>query len=276
MAKIFSQAQMDEIYAYFKDKMNSLQCIRMVELKPFDECTPKDIADIAQAYYDGIYNLNDIQTVWNIGDEKMITLSAMGANYGLSDTHVQQNVVFRLIGIGHDTLATPINGIEKAIITLEMKDCLEKTGVMSPTSTWSGWKDLPRRSWCNDTFKNALPSDLQDAIKTVEKISIKSSTKNEFDTTNDDCFILSAFERGMYDWQSKQTGAIYDYYLPQTGGGAEPKRIKQVNDSNSGYWVRDKVSNAQNNAYHEFVRSDGAMDNDLVYSSKGLTVAFCI
>ena len=120
--------------------------------------TDEEVAAMVAAADAGKLNLSDY---WHEGDERTVHLSAMSAT-GVGESHTAQDVQFVLSDPGHFTLAS---GKPCAFVVLQ-KDCLEESGYMNLNSYNSGgWNGCMRRKWCNNVYRNAIPSGLRPAFK---------------------------------------------------------------------------------------------------------------
>lgn len=121
--------------------------------------TDAEIAEALNAHYLGIINLYDY---WSVGDERVVTLSAMEAT-GVDESHVSQNVTFVLSNVGGKYLA---DGVTECVFQVDQKDSLTERGYVNSTNTnVGGWKNSARRIWCNSVYKNAIPSSLRGIFK---------------------------------------------------------------------------------------------------------------
>ena len=173
-------------------------------LVSFTTGTDQEITAMIEGYYNGVLSLNDIQSVWSVGDTRDISLSAMEAT-GVSESHRAQTVTIQILDFDHDTLTTSEGQITKALITVDLKDCLTdgatygqndtEIGSMNSTSTNAGgWSSCARRTWCNDVFYNALPSYIKSLVKNVDKLTSAGSQSSTINTTSDKCFLPSEIE----------------------------------------------------------------------------------
>ena len=191
----------------------------------FASATDQQIADIINGYYNGTYSLEDIQKSWHLGDTRDISLSAIGTSgNGWTDleSHRAQTVTIQIIDFEHDDLTTSINGKTKALITVDLKNCLRdatvgdfegqnntEVGIMQFNLYDSdnnylqrSWKLCDRRAWCNDGFYNALPSYIRSLVKLVDKKTYSGNPgwANQnlpaptLEITSDKVFILSENE----------------------------------------------------------------------------------
>ena len=89
-----------------------------VPLVSWSTGTDAEIKAMVDSYYAGEVTLADIRSVWSIGDEREVTLSAMAAT-GVGESHRAQSVKVVILDFDHDTLTTPINGKTKALISVQ-------------------------------------------------------------------------------------------------------------------------------------------------------------
>lgn len=243
---------------------------KALELVSWSTGTDAQIKAIVDAYYNGDATLEQIKSVWTAGDSRSISLSAMSAT-GVGESHTAQTVQLTIIGFNHDDLTTPVNGKTKSLFTVQLKNCLNEKGYMNDSNTNSGgWEGSKRRTWCNNTFKNALPSTIKGLVKSVNKKNYKVYNSTTITTTSDHCFLLSETELFGAKTCSPGTGEgiQYDYYKTSSN------RIKQVNGSNSWWWERSPDSGDSYcfcNVY-----SNGNADYDRADTDGGVAPAFCM
>lgn len=189
----------------------------------------------------GIINLADY---WTVGDERQVTLSAMEAT-GVGESHVEQTVTFVLMNAGGKTLANPTaSGRSECSFIVGMKNGLAngttgETGYMNSSLTSNGgWEACARRTWCNEVFKNAIPSILRDIFKQHLNITANGSASSTIATTTD-YFALPA-EKEVFgsstqaDSTAEASLTQFEYYKTSAN------RIKKTGDSGSasGWWAR--------------------------------------
>ena len=215
--------------------------------------TDEEIAAMVAAADAGKLNLSDH---WHVGDERTVQLSAMSAT-GVGESHAAQSVQFVLSDPGHFTLASgkPCNFV------VNMKDCLKETGYMNSSNTNSGgWNGCARRTWCNNVFRNAIPSGLRPAFKQFKtKAATGTGTAS---TTSTDWFALPSemevFGRVTYANSSAESGNTQlNYYKTSSN------RVKKVNGSADWWWERSPYSSistafcmvdSNGSAYYYFAR----------------------
>ena len=249
----------------------------------------EDIAKMLEAHYAGTINISDY---WAVGDTKTISLSAMAAT-GVGESHRATDYEVVIIGINHDDLKTPINGKTKAAVTLQLKNCLtsgqytymtdeynasgtaKELGYMNSSNTNSGgWEGCARRTWCNNIFKNALPSALSNIVKTVLKKNYKVYNSTTITTTDDDVFLLSETEIfGTNTYSAGSTeGTQYDYFKTTSNRCKDPKWNSSSASGN--WWERSPTSS--DSTYFCLVNYSGTASSRGAGTTFGLAPAFCL
>lgn len=200
-----------------------------VKIVTWADGTDEEVAAMVAAADRGEIKLTDY---WKSGDVRKVTLSAMEASNGLSDTHAEQTVEYVLSDPGHFTLA---NG-KACNFTVIQKDCLKETGKMTPSSiNDGGWDASVRRAWCNTTYRNALPAALKPIFKQF-KVTTANGTSSGT-TVSTDYFSLFS-EKEVFGTTSdanstaESANTQLDYF--KTPGN----RIKKVNGSADWWWER--------------------------------------
>lgn len=189
--------------------------------------TDAEIVAMVKAADDGMINLADY---WSVGDERQVTLSAMEAT-GVGESHVEQTVTFVLMNAGGKTLvnATP-SGRSECSFIVGMKNGLAEKGYMNSSDTnYGGWDECARRTWCNNVFRNAIPSTLQEIFKQHHNVTAwgDSGTRDSADY-----FALPA-EKEIFGSVSYANATAessltqFQYYVTSAN------RIKKAGDSGS-------------------------------------------
>ena len=169
--------------------------------------TNDEITAMVNAYYDGKLSLDEIKSVWHLGDTRSVDLAAMEAT-GVGESHRAQTVEMEILDFDHDTLTTPVGSITKALITVDMKGCLRmysqytqdgssntENGYINSTNTnEGGWTSCDRRTWCNNVFYNAFPSYFKNLVKPVDKLTSAGRGSSTINTDSDYCFLPSEVE----------------------------------------------------------------------------------
>lgn len=208
-----------------------------------EDFTWDEIAEISEA---GL-----AQDYFSIGDEK--TLTGIG--------------VVQILGFNHDNLS---NGLGKAGITFGLKD-LTNTLLSMSSANNTTWETSTARTVCNGSILESLPSDLQDNIKEVTKISMVQYGTNNSSTiqTNDKVWMFSCKE--VYDLYTD--GQQYAYWeLHNTNAD----KIKEYRGSVMTWWLRSQYSNGTSYSSFGLVNSQGTLTYSSGYNSIGCCFGFCI
>ena len=217
-----------------------------LEIVSWADGTDEQIAAMVAAADAGQIDLSDY---WSEGDTRTVSLSSMSAT-GVGESHAAQSVQFVLSDPGHFTLASgkPCNFV------VNMKDCLKESGYMNSSNTNSGgWNGCARRTWCNNVFRNAIPSGLRPAFKQFQtKAATGTGTAS---TTSTDWFALPSeeevFGRVYYANLTAESGNTQlNYYKTSSN------LVKKVNGSADRWWERSPYSNSS--AYFCAVFSSGS------------------
>ena len=260
----------------------------------FETCTDQQLADMLESYYNGAYDATDIATLKStympIGAKRSISLSAMSAT-GVSESHHADSYQFTIIGHEHDNLKTTSSGGKtKALLTLQTDRILYKNttdatyssnypsvadegGYMEPTNTnVNGWKNCPRRTWCNDAFLAALPAAIKSLVKTVNKLTSAGNQSATIDTTEDDVFLLSEIEIfGTVTNSKAGEGSQYEYYQTASNICKKPSYTSYASAS---WWERSPCASSATSFC--FVDVNGTADYHDASNALGLAPAFCI
>ena len=162
--------------------------------------TDAEIAQALEDHYNGIIDLTDY---WSVGDSRSVTLSATTNNNG-TPAMSSQVVNFVLLNAGGKPLATPINGIEECVFIAGLVNKLSENGKMknSSTSSSEGWADMSLRTWCNNSFRGAIPQTLRNCFKQFINHTAAASKK----VTTTDYFSPPA-EKEYYGSNSVSNGS---------------------------------------------------------------------
>lgn len=237
--------------------------------------TVEQISAMLDAHYAGKLDVNDY---WSVGDERTVSLSAMSAT-GVDESHSAQNVTFMILHGKNmfDLTESGYSGKKNACV-IGMKNCLATKGrieqdASSSTVSQIGWKGCSRRAWCDNVFKEALPSDIKALFKQFSYQCLKPSTFTEFETLSNYFTLPSMGEvwDSGYD-NYTQEGTQMDYYAI-----GQENRIKNLGDSASSgarWWVRS-VGNYQD-IYWCNILEQGQKDHSNYKSPYGISPFGCI
>ena len=264
-------------------KTISVKC-DFLKIVTWADGTYAEISAMLDAHYAGTINISDY---WSSGDVRTIPLAEMAAT-GVGEAHSAQNVEVAILGFEHDDLVNPINGKSKAALSLQLKNGLEVVGYMYSaynSPSYSLWDGSPRRTWCNSTFKNALPAELVSLIKTVTKKTWRYAHSSYSgyrtqQTTNDDCFLISEFEVfGVQGLPTTDYGAVgedgtqYEYYKTTSN------RIKYLGVSGTSaniWWLRSSGVSDSGYSFFRSVRTSGSVGDGYASGTIGVAPGFCI
>ena len=234
--------------------------------------TDEEIVKMVQLADQGIINLSDY---WAVGDIRTVQLSAMSAT-GVDESHAAQAVDLVLMHAGGYTLnAAVASGRTKCSFVVGLKDCLAEGGYMNASQTNSGsWNGSKRRTWCNNVFRNAIPSTLRAIFKQFKTVTAQTYNGST-NQTSVDYFALPA-EREVFDSidQSNPTefNALFQFDYYKTASN----RVKKFGKTGtSGRWWERSPRYYQPTGFCR-VSSDGTANTDYAYLSRGLAPFGCI
>lgn len=114
--------------------------INDIEMVSWSEGTDSQIIKMINGYYNNLLTIDDIKSVWYLGDFRDFNLTNIDPFYPMSysgiswddsnyaytyemyqkfiETHADQTVQMRIVGFEHDDLVTSINGHTKALVSL--------------------------------------------------------------------------------------------------------------------------------------------------------------
>ena len=140
---------------------------------------------------------------------------------------------------------------------------------MNDTNTnVGGWKSSAMRTRMS-TFLGQLPSDLQHAIKAVNKLVSVGNNTSTIETVSDKLFLLSEVEIfGSTTYSFAGEGSQYEWYK------AGNTKIKKVNGSAGTWWERSTYSG--DTKYFCIVDSNGDDNFNAASVSYGVSFGFCV
>ena len=195
---------------------------------------------------------NSIPSTWKVGDQKSMTINGM-------------NYVIDIIGINHDTYAAG----GKAPLTFQLHDCYEDTKSMNSSDTNSGgWTSCAMRSTNLPVILSLMPTEVQNGIREVNKLTSAGNKSSTINTTADKLFLLSEVEIfGSTSYSAAGEGTQYDYYK------AGNSKVKKRNGSAAYWWERSPRAN--NSAFFCLVGSNGNANDDIDSNAYGVAFGFC-
>lgn len=236
-----------------------------IEIVTWADGTDEQIAAMVAAADAGEIDLSDY---WSAGDTRTVHLSSMSAYGGLSDTHAAQDVQFVLTDPGHYTLA---NGQPCNFVVLQ-KDCLNEYGYMNSSRTNSGgWDGCARRTWCNDTYRNAITATLRPIFKQFKTYAANGSGSTAVEST--DYFALFS-EKEIFGSTKYANSTAEAQNSQLTWFKTSSNRIKRMNGGVGNWWERSPCSGSS----YEFcgVTYRGYAERYYANSGYGLAPFGCI
>ena len=237
-----------------------------LEIVTWASGTDEQIAAMVAAADAGQINLSDY---WHAGDTRTVRLSAMQRG-AVGETHAAQNVQFVLNDAGHFTLA---NG-KKCNFVVHQKDCLSEYGYMNSSNTNNGgWNSCARRTWCNETYRNAIPASLRGIFKQFKTRAANGSGSSAVEST--DYFALPSekevFGSITYSNSSAESqNTQFQYYKTASN------RIKKLGINGSAYWWWERSPDSGYSSYFCGVGSDGTASASAASNTHGLAPFGCI
>ena len=196
---------------------------------------------------------NQVPETWVVGNQKAMTIN--GTAY-----------VIDIIGKGHDDYA---DGSGKAPLTFQLHDCYgERENMNDPATNDGGWTSCAMRSTHLPAILVLMPTEVQNGIREVNKLTSAGNESATINTTADKLFLLSEIEIfGSVSHSKSGEGTQYDYYkagnskLKSWGGGAYT------------WWERSPQG--RDYLYFCDVNNGGTADYDTASDWFGVAFAFC-
>ena len=231
-----------------------------------DSLSWAEIAEIAKA--------GRAACVFNIGDEKTITLST------------GEKITLVILGFFHDTCYdSEYDEDTSYTITFGMKNCLATRYQMNASNTnVGGWESSKMRTSVMPTLLSQLPADLQSVIKSVYKKTSAGNKSTTITTTNDKLFLLSEVEvNGTTATTYADEGEQYAYfkrnggYVQYGNDGYYPNGIKALSNGDGdsySWWLRSPHVSYSNS--FRYVSIDGSVYGSYASMSYGVSFGFCV
>lgn len=258
-------------------------------LVPWSTGTDEEIVAMVNGYYEGTLTIDEIKSVWSLGDCRSVNLAAMAATY-VGESHRSQTVEMMIIDFEHDDLTTAIGGKTKALVTINQKDCLmdaecaagtkygasnTENGYMNSSGTnVGGWTICARRTWCNNVFYNALPAYFKALVKPVDKLTSTGNTSSTINTDSDYCFLLSEIEIfGSVSLSKAGEGSQYAWFANDTAN--RYKLPKWDSSAVSDIWW-ERSPRGSNPSRFCFVDAGGNANGNSASGARGIAPSFCL
>lgn len=173
--------------------------------------------------------------------------------------------VIDIIGKNHDTYSSG----GTAPLTFQMHDCYGTQYVMNSSGTnEGGWTSCAMRTTHLPAILALMPSEVQNGIREVNKLTSAGKKSATINTTTDKLFLLSEIEIfGSVSYSKSGEGTQYAYYK------AGNSKVKNVSGSASWWWERSP----RGNSLASFCRvdSNGSASNNVAHNTNGVCFGFC-
>ena len=189
---------------------------------------------------------------WVVGNSKTMTIN--GTSYQID-----------IIGKNHDTYASG----GTAPLTFQMHDCYGTQYAMNSDNTNSGgWTSCEMRITHLPAILALMPTEVQNGIREVNKLTSAGSQSSTINTTADKLFLLSEIEIfGSVSYSKSGEGTQYDYYK------AGNSKVKKFNGSADSWWARSP--NGSDSTRFCRVDSDGNAYYNAASRAFGVAFGFC-
>ena len=191
-----------------------------------------------------------VPDTWVAGDSKTMTID--GKSYQVD-----------VVGKNHDTYTA--GGI--APLTFGLHDCYGTKYPMNDSNTNStGWNDSKMRTETLPAILAKMPENIQNGIRSVNKLTATSGTNSTIKTASDKLFIFSQTEvYGSTTNSQSVEGKQYDYYK------AGNSKVKKVGGTDSWWWLRSPMADTDN----RFCAVDTGGKINITLSSAGASNGVC-
>ena len=189
---------------------------------------------------------------WAVGDSKTMTIN--GTDYQID-----------IIGKNHDTYTAG----GTAPLTFQLHDCYATSYAMNSSNTNSGgWTSCAMRSTRLPAILALMPSEVQNGIREVNKLTSAGNQSETINTTADKLFLLSEIEIfGSVTYSVAGEGNQYAYY------SAGNSKVKNRSGSSSAWWERSPRTS--NPAHFCNVNDGGYASYYAAVNSRGVAFGFC-
>ena len=193
-----------------------------------------------------------VPSTWVVGNSKTMIIN--GASYQVD-----------IIGKNHDTYTAG----GKAPLTFQLHDCYADKKAMNSSNTSSGgWTSCAMRSTHLPAILALMPTEVQNGIREVNKLTSAGSQSDTINTTSDKLFLLSEVEIfGSSTNSVAGEGTQYDYYK------AGNSKVKEWNGSATIWWERSP--RAGSSTRFCVVYGNGSAYSNDASNVRGVAFGFC-
>lgn len=230
-----------------------------------------DLDSMSWSKIDEIARAGRAPMLFNIGDEKTITLST------------GEKITLVILDFWHDEYYNAEDDEDvPAGITFGMKNCLATRYQMNASNTnVGGWESSKMRTSVMPTLLAQLPSDLRNVIKEVYKKTSAGNKSTTINTTNDKLFLLSEVEvNGTTIATYADEGKQYPYFKRNNAEAivwGNPNYVKGLSNGDGGsyfWWLRSP--NVTDTYGFRCVGGDGIVYYNFASYSYGVSFGFCV
>ena len=189
---------------------------------------------------------------WVVGNSKTMTIN--GVSYQVD-----------IIGKSHDTYTAG----GTAPLTFQMHDCYGTAYAMTTDYTnEGGWTSCAMRSTHLPAILALMPTEVQNGIREVNKLTSAGNQSSTINTTADKLFLLSEIEIfGNVRYSKSGEGTQYDYYK------AGNSKAKKLNGGADYWWERSPYGSGPTNFC--IVNGNGNASYDGESAARGVAFGFC-
>lgn len=206
-----------------------------------------------------------VPSTWNVADQKAMLIN--GTEY-----------LIDIIGKNHDEyyvgpLPVP-SPLRIAPLTFQLHDCyIDKYAMNNSETNAGGWASCAMRTTHLPVILASMPSEVQNGIREVNKLSSAGDFSTYINTTANKLFLLSEREIfGGVSYSASGEGIQYDYYK------ASNNKLKKWGGLAS-YWWERSPSKTRNTSFccvaSTSSSSTGEPDSALADTASGVAPAFC-
>ena len=150
-----------------------------------------------------------------------------------------------------------------------IQNAANKNRMNSSNTNSGGWTSCAMRSTHLPAILALMPTEVQNGIREVNKLTSAGSQSATINTTADKLFLLSEIEIfGSVSYSKSGEGTQYDYYK------AGNSKVKKFNGSAGGWWERSPYGS--NSTYFCDVISNGFANYSDASSAFGVAFGFCL
>ena len=193
---------------------------------------------------------NAVPDTWKVADQKPMTIN--GADYQID-----------IIGKNHDDYS---DGSGKAPLTFQMHDCYGEQKMNNSNTNNGGWTRCAMRQTRLPAILSQMPTEVQNGIREVNKLTSAGSQSATINTTADKLFLPSEIEIfGKITYAKSGEGTQYDYYK----AGNRP--VKYYGSNTTEWWERSP--RAGNTTY--FCSARSYANSSVASTLCGVAFCFC-